>query len=372
MPDFKKNTLWRQISVVVIAAMVIAVGTYLSFKLEPLKVSAEPDLHRNVPSGQIVTAIPAKQYKIIHVMSYHSPWEWTDSQLDGFKAALKGLDVQYNVMQMDSKRRSNEDWMQEISKEIRKTIDASKPDLIFASDDTAQQYVTKYYVNSSIPIVFSAVNASPDKYGFDGSKNVTGVLERIHYVQTLHLLKKLVPTIRKIAIISDTGKMWTPVIEEEIKPKQGSLPDIEVVSYDVIATFDEFKQKVLAYQSQVDALGFLGVFEFKDEAGKNVPMEDVLKWLQANSKLPDFSFWEDRVLKGTLCAIAVSGYEQGYQAGVFARRILVDGKSPSELDIISTERGVPLINLVTAKRLNIEPTGDVLKTVKVINSIALE
>lgn len=190
-------------------------------------------------------------------------------------------------------------------------------------------------------------------------------------MSTLHLLKRLVPNVRKIAIISDTGKMWTPVIEKEIKPRQNNLPDIEVVGYDVISTFDEFKQKILAYQNKVDALGFLGVFEFKDENGKNVPMEDVLKWLQANSKLPDFSFWEDRVLKGTLCAIAVSAYEQGYQAGVYARGILLRGKSPAEFPMVATERGVPLINLATAKRLNIQPSADVLRTVKVIEDIAL-
>jgi ABC-type uncharacterized transport system substrate-binding protein len=227
-------------------------------------------------------------------------------------------------------------------------------------------------VNSEIPIVFSAVNAEPQKYGFAGSKNVTGVLERIHYVPTLRLLQKLVPNVRKVAIISDTGKMWTDIIEKEIKPQQSSLPDIEVVHYDVISTFDEFKQKILAYQNQVDALGFLGVFEFKDENGKNVLQEDVMKWLQANSKLPDFSFWEDRVLKGTLCAISVSAYEQGYQAGVFAYGILIDGKSPSEFAMIPTERGTPLINLAAAKRLNIKPGADLLLTVKVIQGVALE
>ncbi|MGB8226449.1 MAG: ABC transporter substrate binding protein, partial [Sedimentisphaerales bacterium] len=168
------------------------------------------------------------------------------------------------------------------------------------------------------------------------------------------------------------GQMWTPIIEKEMKPLQDKLPGIKVVSYDVIPTFAEFKQKVLDYQDKVDAIGFLGVFEFKDENGKNVLLEDVLKWLQANSRLPDFSFWEDRVAKGTLCAVTVSGYAQGYQAGLLARSILLDGKSPSSLAMTPTAEGIPIINLLTAKRLNINPSSDVLLTARVVQTIALE
>jgi ABC-type uncharacterized transport system substrate-binding protein len=122
----------------------------------------------------------------------------------------------------------------------------------------------------------------------------------------------------------------------------------------------------------VDALGFFGIFEFRDENGKNVPMEDVLKWLQKNSKLPDFSFWEDRVLKGTLCSVSVSAYEQGYLAGVYARNILLGREKPAELPVISTKRGTPFINMVTAKRLGIEATGDILRLTTVVQDIALE
>jgi ABC-type uncharacterized transport system substrate-binding protein len=172
-------------------------------------------------------------------------------------------------------------------------------------------------------------------------------------------------------MISDTGAMW-PGLIEEMNQQRDQFPDIEVVSYDIIPTFEEFKQKVLDYQDKVDALGFFGVFEFKDKNGENVPMENVLKWLQKNSKLPDFSFWEDRVFKGTLCSVSVSAYEQGYLAGIYARDILLGGKTPAELPIIATERGAPLINMVTAKRLGIEPSDDTLRIIKVIKDIALE
>jgi ABC-type uncharacterized transport system substrate-binding protein len=367
MLNQENRTFHKRMYVITAAVAAIPIGIFLFLRFGPLKTAADDNNHM---SEQVKIAL-AKQYKILHVMSYHSPWEWTDNQLKGFKAAMKDANVQYNIMQMDTKRRSDEAWKQKISREIRDTIDASKPDLIFASDDNAQLYVTKYYINTSIPIVFSAVNEDPAKYGFTGSQNVTGILEKPHYVATLRLLKKLVPNVKRVAMITDTGVMW-PALIAEMQQQQDQFGDIQVVSYDIIPTFSEFKRKVRSYQNRVDALGFLGIFEFRDENGKNVPMEDVLKWLQKNSKLPDFSFWEDRVLKGTLCSVSVSAYEQGYLAGIYARDILLGRKKPAGLPMISTKRGTPFINMVTAKRLGIEPSGDILQLAAVIQDIALE
>ena len=326
-------------------------------------------LHR-LPAGDL-PQVAAKSYKILHVMSYHSPWQWTDVQLAGFQAALETLNVEYKVIQMDTKRRSDEAWKQQITAEICGAIDSWKPDLVYTSDDNVQIYVTKRYLNSQIPFVFSAVNEEPQTYGFAGSTNVTGVLERLHYAATMRLLKKLIPGAKKVAIITDPGVMWPPMVEE-MKHQQDQFAGIEVVSYDVIETFDQFKQKVLAYQDTVDAIGLLGIFEFKDNDGKNVLQQDVFRWMWDNSNIPDFSFYEDRVTKGALCAVTVSAYDQGYHAGLLAKQILVEGKSPSELPMVPTEKGIPAINLECARRLNIVPSADVLLTAKVIQNVSRE
>ena len=314
---------------------------------------------------------PFKKYKILHVMSYHSPWEWTDTQLEGFKAALEDLNVQYDVIQMDTKRKSDEPWKEQITSEIMEFIDGWKPDLIYTSDDDAQRYVARKFVNTNIPVVFSAVNAEPDDYGFTGSGNVTGVLERMHFAATLKLLRKLVPDVQKVVLISDNGKMWPGMIEQ-FRQQESLCPKIQVLSYDIVETYQEFQNKIMAYQTRADAIGFLGVFEFKNENRQNVPQAEVMQWLAENNKLPDFSFWKDRVDKGTLCAVTVSGYAQGYQAGLLARSILADGAKPSDLPMIPTEKGIPMINLQTADRLGIRPDAEILLTADVVRKTRLE
>jgi ABC-type uncharacterized transport system substrate-binding protein len=312
-----------------------------------------------------------KKYKVLHVMSYHSPWEWADSQFEGFKAALNDLNVQYDVIQMDTKQKSDETWKQQIAAEAIQAIKTRKPDLIFTSDDDAQRYVAGKYVNSPIPVVFSGVNAQPEDYGFKDAPNVAGVLERMHFAATLRLLKKLVPDVQKVVLITDNGQMWPPMIEQ-FKQQESQCPDIRVIGCDTIDTYKDFQKKILEYQNQADAVGFLGVFEFKNENNENVPQDEVMRWLGQNNKLPDFSFWKDRVAKGTLCAVTVSGYAQGYQAGLLAHSILIDSTKPSSHPMVPTEKGIPMLNLETANRLGIRPDAETLLAADVVRKTKLE
>jgi ABC-type uncharacterized transport system substrate-binding protein len=110
----------------------------------------------------------------------------------------------------------------------------------------------------------------------------------------------------------------------------------------------------------------LGIFNLKDEAGKNVTYQEVQKWTVENSRLPDFAFWIDRVHYGTLGAMTVSEREQGRAAGRIARGILVDGKAPSSFAMVPTTKGLPVINLARAKKLGLNLDAELLLTAEVI------
>ena len=297
-----------------------------------------------IPRGEAVRepgTAPQRRFKVLHVMSYHSPWEWTDTQLQGFRAALHDLDVEYRVFQMDTKRRSGEDWKRAVAGQARELIDAWKPDLVYTSDDDAQAYVAARHVNGPIPFVFSGVNADPRKYGFVGSTNVTGVVEHEHFVESVALLRQIVPAARRIAVILDDSPMWDPVV-----------------------------QRMKELEREVDAVALVGIFTFKDDAGQNVPYQDVLRWTAENSRLPDLSFWKDRVLHGTLSAVSVSGYEQGLAAGKIARGILAEGRSPASYPMKPSVRGEPLVSLARANALGIRVKTGVLLAAKVVTTYA--
>lgn len=312
------------------------------------------------------------KWKVLHVMSYHSPWRWTDDQFKGFKHALRGLDIEYRVYQMDTKRRSSKEWLQRAGAEARRLIDRWNPDLIYITDDNAQEYITKYYINAEIPFVFSGVNRDPQEYGFVGSSNVTGVLEEEHFIPSVRLLKRIVPGMTKIAVIVDTGKTWEGVLKRMREELDQLPPGVSIVSWDVIRTFGGYKQKMKDYQTKVDAVALLGIFTYKDKDGTNVPYRRVLRWTAENSMIPDFSFWADRITYGTLCAVTVSGYEQGLAAGRIARGILAEGNRPSSYVMSPPVKGEPIISVARARKLGIRIDSSLLLSVKVVREFGWE
>jgi ABC-type uncharacterized transport system substrate-binding protein len=324
------------------------------------------------PSALAASPVPEKkEFRILHVMSYHSPWRWTDRQLEGFQEELKGVKTTYQVFQMDTKRNSAKEHKEKKGQEARSLIETWKPDLVYTTDDDAQEYLAKYYVNKKLPFVFSGVNNDPATYGFAGSENMTGVLEQEHFLESVRLLRKIVPGARRIALVFDDAKMWDPVRSRILKV-MAQLPDMKIVASDTILTFAEYKRKMKEYPDIADIVGTIGIFNLKDEDGRNVPYQDVQKWTVENSTLPDFAFWIDRVYYGTLGAVTVSEREQGRAAGRIARSILTEGRGPASFAMAPTTKGMPVVSLARAKRLGLKLSADLLLTAEVIQRFEWE
>jgi ABC-type uncharacterized transport system substrate-binding protein len=150
------------------------------------------------------------------------------------------------------------------------------------------------------------------------------------------------------------------------------LPGIVLSEIKIVEAFSEFKSLMVSLQDRVDAVAMLGIFTFKDETGSNVPFAEVLKWTAENSKLPDFSFWGSRIPYGTLCAVTVSGYAQGLEAGKIARGVLIERRSPSSYPMKPTIKGKPVISLARANKLGIRINTDILLTAHVIQKYIWE
>lgn len=308
----------------------------------------------------------AKPFRVLYVMSYHSPWRWTDGQLQGFQEAMKGVAAEYRNFQMDTKQNSTPEAMKAKGEEAMRVVAEWKPDLVYTSDDDAQQHFARFYAGKGLPFVFSGVNRDPQAYGYEGARNMTGVLEREHFVESVKLLQSIAPKAKRIAVVLDDSPMWGPVVER-MRAALPQLPGTDIVAWDTVRTFEEYKAKVAGYPRRADAIALVGVFGFRDAKGANVPYQEVLRWTAATSRLPDFSFWIDRVHFGTLCAVTVSEREQGLAAGRLARAILEQGTTPSALPIRPTVKGLPVISLARAKQLGITVKSGLLLSAEVVD-----
>ncbi|MCB1916623.1 MAG: hypothetical protein KDG52_13020 [Rhodocyclaceae bacterium] len=298
-------------------------------------------------------------------MSFDSPWRWTDGQFAGFQEGLAIADAKFRVFQMNVKKNSTPEAKARVGAEARQLVDEWKPDLIYTSDDDALTHVSSHFAGQSLPCVFSGVNKTPAQHGIEGAPNIAGVLEQEHFVQSVALLRQISPAVKRLAVVGDLGPQWPPVIAR-IRRNMARLPECELVAVEQVPDFAGFRQAVAGFQESADAIVQLGIFALKDEQGQNVPYQQVQRWVVENSRLPDISFWIDRVFHGVLASVTVSEREQGLAAGRLARSILVDGAAPGSLPMTPTVKGHPVINLSRAEQLGINVRSSLLLSSEVV------
>jgi ABC-type uncharacterized transport system substrate-binding protein len=309
--------------------------------------------------------------KIFWLNSYHD-YAWTDDQIEGFERVfdIEGIEIEVKQFNMDTKQRPSDEW-EDIAHEARAEIEAWEPDLIYSTDDNAQRYVGENFAGGNIPWVFSGVNTDPEEYYSEEVENVAGVLERYPVESAIDLIRTLFPYAKNVAVISDNSPSGINGIKW-IKSQEDKMPDMDFVSYDLVDTFEEFKEKVVEYQLTADVIMFRGLDTLENEEGRVLSQAESTEWLAKNSNIPEISFWDYFVEHGALASVIVSGIEQGEAAGLLASEILINGKRPSKLDYIVTTKGDTYINTARADSLNLKIPSIVLINSEVVENFPWE
>jgi len=294
--------------------------------------------------------------RILHIDSYHEEWEWSLGQITGFKSYFNEInqDIILEEFYMDTKRNNSEAKKIQSSAEAIELIEKFNPDLIYATDDNAQEYVTSKFIDSDIPIVYSGVNAKIEDYGLENVRNIAGVLERYDVSGLVDFIHELYPDVSRFAVISDNASTGRRNMEY-IKEVAGDI-DAEFIAFDHVSNYEEYKAKVLDYQNSADVIILLGIATFisEDNGGENIPLGDVVEWTVKNSDIPEFSFRNHYVEAGILGAVGNSGEDNGLLAAKLAEDILIKGITPIELEAVPTKYSIQVINLARAKTLELE------------------
>jgi len=278
----------------------------------------------------------------------------------GYRRCLKEKDLVIEKFYMDTKRRTSPEWMDKTAEDAVMKIAEFSPDLVIVLDDNACDLVATKYAGKNLPFVFCGMNSDPKDYGFP-AENITGVIERHHIKETIELLKRLVPNVKKAAIITDNSPTSTAFINR-VRETALSIEILEFATND----FNAWKAKVRELQPQVDAIGLFTYHTIKESGREeSLPPEDVLQWTLENSKLPEFAFLDFIIKSGALCGVTLSGYEQGKTAAEIAIQIL-EGTKPIDIPVKSPEKGNPMVNKKRAEELDIEISEEILKEAEIV------
>jgi ABC-type uncharacterized transport system substrate-binding protein len=322
--------------------------------------------------------------RIIVVSSYHRDYAWSQDTNRGFCDAMlkegyfdtRGQAEEYTKsdfietsrlvvkkLWLDAKRKKNREQKLRSAAQIVKAVKEYKPSLIFLGDDDAAQYVGTQFLDTGPPMVFWGINNTPVKYGLVDSPerpghNATGIYQPGYYIESLMLLKKLVPAARTFAVLTDNtsaGRSHYKAIE--YLAQQGALP-LKLVETVVSGDYEVFKKKTLELQRKVDAFFLAQYSGLTDKNGKYVTADTVAAWYLTHVRIPETAEQGQFVRQGMLCGADDSGYKQGYAAVGVAADIMSKGANPATYPVRAPKHGALMVNRARAKMLGIDLSPD--------------
>ena len=352
------NTSTRRAGLSVAAAHVLGLVLLVAGCSEriPEKVVAEPD-----HSDHTATAPQSTQgAKVLLVHSYHPEYPWVDAISRGVIDTLEGTGVSVEIFYMDTKRKTDEAWKARAGELAQRKLQEHQPDIVITVDDNAQQYFAKRYVDGEIPFVFCGVNADPSKYGYPAS-NVTGVIERAHFKGTLQYVQHVRP-IKKIAMLSSDD----PTSVGALNFMKQDFVDAEVVEWNLVSDFDEWKEAVSRYNDTVDAFGVYMYHTIKEKGNPtSLDPKTVMEWTAQHATVPTLGFFEFGIEDGLLMGVVESGFEHGEKAAKYALEIL-KGTPITSLPVTKANVGMKMMNSDTAGRFGIEIMDDLLDGARIV------
>lgn len=297
--------------------------------------------------------------KVLVVHSYHESQKGhVVAMTQGIIEALNECRPEIRFFHMDTKRKNNLEWKITAGKKASELMSQYNPDLVIAMDDNAQEYFVKHHAGKKKRpfFVFGGVNAEPEKYGFP-AENVTGVIERPNIGESIDLLLKIAPEVKKIVLISDKSATTDPFHEYAATL---DLP-VEIIASLQPETVSEWKRVIEKYKDVADAFGVYVIRTIKDTRTNKMAGEiELMAYLNEQVKKPTVGFFDTAGQSGALCGISVSMMEQGYASAAIACEIL-QGKKPADFEIRPTSRGKIFLNLVTAEKLGLDIRYSIIK-----------
>lgn len=302
---------------------------------------------------------------ILVVHSYTADHDWVIAINRGIQMAINSRQIRVEHFYMDTKRHPEPAWAIDMAEKCLAIIDELKPNIVILADDNAQEYIGKKLAGrNDVSVAFCGVNGNPEDYGYLAD-NVTGVLERPFFSESLALAQRLIPTIRKVLVLSDTGKTTYGCFDYM---KAQTINNVQITDWVAALTFDQWKQTVERANQEADALAIYTYHTLRSDPNSTVGIKpaEIMAWTLEHCRIPIIGFFIYSVNDGSFCGVLESGVEHGMAAGQMAMKIALFGVKPSAIPITSGSNSQSMVNMASARRLGIQLDAAVLDTVDIV------
>lgn len=253
-------------------------------------------------------------------------------------------------------------------------IEKIKPGIVILMDDNAFEHVLPPLIGSKYPILFGGTNVPLEYYNRrhpfmitrqHPGKNVTGVTEEHELMQSLRLIKNLVPTAKTaVTIYSDSTpfvKRMAEANEAYIVKHKDTLP-IRFIKPKKVTRLSDYQALIKKYNNDpsVDLIyTFAPVSLIKDNGTVN-PVKETIAWMAQNQQKPDFTWMTNWVEFGNLASAGIDLKATGRNLAGKVIKVL-SGIKPGDLPIDNPIKYSIVLNLERAKQLGLEIPIDILE-----------
>lgn len=221
------------------------------------------------------------------------------------------------------------------------------------------------FINDT-PLVFMVV-ADPigskiiESYEKTGRDNVTGTRNRVPESVNIMTIRSYYPAFKRLGILYNTNENNSVVKVKEVAALAKKM-NFELVALELELGEDgkPRSESIPVRMADLRAAGvdfiYLGSSSFLDVH------RDIFTKSAVDHGMPVLSPYERLVRDShALMSIAARYQDVGALAGRQAKSILVDGKKPGDLPVLSVDQYAYVVNMTTAKRLNMFPSVEILQ-----------
>ena len=305
----------------------------------------------------------SRKFKVLAVMSYEGTMPWVKDTKEGLDEVLsEHCEVKYIYLNT----RNDFEGGKAKAEQAYQFYQDFQPDGVIAADDDAQVLFVVPYLKDKVktPVMFCGVNKEPDVYGYPSS-NVSGILERIHFAESIAFLQQIVPSVKTVAYLmgdNPTAKGYYEQIQKEMNAYSAKSADFKFVN-----TMDEAISTLAEIKTQCDALFIENMVGIRDKNNKSLTEQEVIPLLTKNCGKPTMGANIFIIKFGLLCAVVKTGQEQGETAGKMLLKAM-EGTPVSQLPITRNHQGKRIINVTVMKELGIKPRPDVLGSAELVKT----
>ena len=303
---------------------------------------------------EIVMSEPEKK-KVLVVMSYHATDSWQQEIRGGIESVLNDVTMKFFYLDTKIYKEGGKDR----AKEAYALYQEFKPDAVIAADDNAQSMFVVPYLKDKVktPVVFCGVNFDATKYGYPAS-NVTGVVEKIHYRESISLARIIEPGINKVAVLYRDTPSNRRNIEQLLQEK--SSYTAEITDFIEANSLTGAINKINSLEEKIDAFIIQNMTGIIDDKGRPMEGFDAASAIAHKSSKPFMAINSWSIRAGLLCGVVRTGQEQGSIAARMVRDIF-NGRAIKDIPVTQNRNGRRMINVTAARRLGIEIPPEALR-----------